>query len=201
MSDEGTGIPAELIDKISEPFYTTKELGKGTGLGLSMAVGFVHQSGGKLTIDSKVGVGTTVEILLPSTVRPADAGIAALAPAAAIDLSVRRVLLVDDDATVRTVMAEQLRDLGLEVTVAADGASALALLENGKAAFDMILSDYAMPGINGLQTIAEARIVRPHLRVAIMTGYMSDSLDRHETLGIDVLRKPVRIDELIKILA
>ena len=201
VRDEGTGIPGDLIEKISEPFFTTKEQGKGTGLGLSMAVGFVHQSGGKLTIDSQLGLGTIVEILLPATISPAMPESGRPGPQANVPLSVQRLLLVDDDEMVRTVMAEQLRELGVEVTVATDGSHALALLENQKIVFDMILTDFAMPGINGVQTIAAARNLRPDLRAAIMTGYMDDSLDRHKAPGVDVLRKPVKMDELVGILA
>jgi CheY-like chemotaxis protein len=201
VSDEGTGIPGDLLEKISEPFFTTKELGKGTGLGLSMAVGFVHQSGGKLSIDSQLGLGTTVEILLPATISPALPGGGHPRPQASVPLSVQRLLLVDDDEMVRTVMAEQLRELGVEVTVATDGSHALALLENRKSVFDMILTDFAMPGINGVQTITAARAIRPDMRAAIMTGYMDDSFDRHSALGVDVLRKPVKIDELVGVLA
>jgi signal transduction histidine kinase len=200
VSDNGVGIPPDLIGKIAEPFFTTKALGKGTGLGLSMTVGFVQQSGGRLNVSSEPGRGTTITILLPSTGKPCEAS---NQPAAEPDLpalSVRSVLLVDDDEMVRTVMSEQLVELGLEVRAMPDARGALELLACPEQCIDLLLTDFAMPEVNGLQAIMQARRIRPGLRAAIMTGYMDDAIDLRAAQGIQILRKPVPPAELVKIL-
>jgi len=197
VTDEGAGIPADLINKIAEPFFTTKEVGKGTGLGLSMVMGFVQQSGGKLLISSEEGQGARFEILLPSTEQAAPV---AAEPDGQEDLrTVSSILLVDDEEPVRTVLGAQLRDMGVRVIEAGSGTEALAILEASTDQIDLILTDLAMPQINGLQTIKEARKRQPNIRALIMTGYADEHLDAiGET--IDVLHKPVSIADLKKVL-
>ena len=190
----GQWHPAADIEKITQPFYTTKEAGKGTGLGLSMVLGFVQQSGGRLVVNSKVGEGTTIEMVLPATPQPvikAAKGLQTARPA-----SVRSILLVDDDDAVRTVVGEQLRELGFEVTATADGASAIGALDDG-AEFDLLLTDFAMPGLNGVQTINRIRSLRPDMRSAIMTGYADESLTAIDRKSMTVFRKPIDFDELM----
>jgi CheY-like chemotaxis protein len=200
ISDDGVGIPPELIGKIAEPFFTTKALGKGTGLGLSMTVGFVQQSGGRINIRSKPGRGTTITILLPSTARPSQNAAARQGPLKTDDLSVRSVLLIDDDEMVRTVMSEQLVELGLEVVATADARGALELLACADRCVDLVLTDFAMPDVNGLEAIRQARRIRPDIKAVIMTGYMDGAIDLADAPGIQVLRKPVPPEELVKIL-
>jgi nitrogen-specific signal transduction histidine kinase len=198
VSDHGSGIPDEHIDKIVEPFFTTKEAGKGTGLGLSMVAGFVQQSGGQIRIESEVAKGTTIELILPATPQPVmaverdDSG-------AGDQISVRSVLLVDDDEAVRTVLGEQLRELGLAVDCVADGTEALARIANGSH-FDLLLTDFAMPGINGLETIRLANERRPEMRAALMTGYADDESTAAARASLTVLRKPISPAELRKVL-
>jgi PAS domain S-box-containing protein len=198
VADEGLGIPAEIIDRVTEPFFTTKEAGKGTGLGLSMVAGFVEQSGGQFAVASDAS-GTRVELLLPSTVeqpRSAPADEPARRPANGL-----AVLLVDDDEAVRTVIAEQLRDSGTSVVEAASGDEAIAAIERAGPRFDVILSDYAMPGRNGIQTIKAVRAIQPAIGAVVMTGYADD--ETVEALGEDIalLRKPVPLGELLSALA
>ena len=201
IRDEGVGIAPELIDKITEPFFTTKEAGKGTGLGLSMVAGFVHQSGGRIMIDSAPGEGTTIELVLPSTERsPTQAG-TARAAATATPGAVKSVLLVDDDDAVRTILGEQLRELGLTVEAVADSDSAMALLNDSDNAFDLMLTDFAMPGRNGVETIRLAQAARPELRTLLMTGYADEETVAGIRATIPVLRKPIDMDELVKALA
>ncbi len=200
VADEGEGMAPALLDKITEPFFTTKEAGKGTGLGLSMVAGFVQQSGGKLNIKSSEGKGTTVELLLPSMSRQADAAEIVAASESAV-IGVKSVLLVDDDDAVRTVVAEQLRDLGLTVESVCDGASAIARLKAGGDSFDLLLTDFAMPGMNGIETILSAVKLRPGLRTLLMTGYADDEVLAEHRDSIAVLRKPVRMEELERVLA
>ena len=198
VSDEGKGIAASDIEKITQPFYTTKEAGKGTGLGLSMVLGFVQQSGGRLLVTSELGQGTTIEMVLPSTPQPVlkpTREAAALGPSA-----VHSILLVDDDDAVRTVVGEQLREFGFEVTATADGASAVRAVDDG-GDFDLVLTDFAMPGFNGVQTINRIRAMRPGIRSALMTGYADESLTTIDRQSMTVFRKPLDIDELMAFLA
>jgi PAS domain S-box-containing protein len=189
VRDEGGGIPAELVDRITEPFFTTKEAGKGTGLGLSMVMGFVEQSGGRFSVESKLRRGTTIELLLPSTSQP-PARQMDDQPAADVPVEGRSILLVDDDDAVRTVLSEQLRDLGMEVETASSGRQAIKQLRRNGRAYDLLLTDYAMPGLNGIETIRSVREVRPEIRAILMTGYADDAaLDELDEVA--VLRKPI----------
>jgi len=197
VRDEGQGIRADLIDRITEPFFTTKEAGKGTGLGLSMVIGFVQQSGGKLQIGSEEGSGSTIEIYLPATTEKPTAATGSNEKAGKLDnLGVRSLLLVDDDDAVRTVLGEQLKEMMIDVVAVADGDSALALLgENGRE-FDLLLTDFAMPGKNGMETIRLAKECRPKMRSVLMTGYADEELQSAVRDSIPVLRKPINLDEL-----
>jgi signal transduction histidine kinase/CheY-like chemotaxis protein len=197
IADQGTGIPADLLEKIAEPFFTTKELGKGTGLGLSMAMGFVQQSGGKLTISSSLGSGTTIEILLPSTAHAPENEQQSSDDEPSGPLTVRSLLLVDDDDGVRSIVKELLLDLDIEVIEAGGGPAAMELLRSDSK-FDFVLTDYAMPGLNGLQLIRLANEIRPGIRSAIMTGYADEELGGSDALPI--LRKPICQSELTSVL-
>lgn len=194
VRDGGAGIPAGLLERIAEPFYTTKPVGKGTGLGLSMVTGFVQQSGGRLDISSEVGAGTTVRIYLPA--RTFESPGKSPRATSSQDKSVRRhILVVDDDDAVRTVVAEQLRSLGASVIEAANGAEAIKLLAITELPIEMVLSDFSMPGLNGLETIERALEIHPNLCCALMTGYANASL--FEAAGTNqILRKPVPLEEL-----
>ncbi|HUQ13982.1 MAG TPA: response regulator [Novosphingobium sp.] len=190
VSDNGCGIPEALIEKVTEPFFTTKEAGKGTGLGLSMVFGFVRQSGGAMRITSAPDQGTTIELVLPrhhGEVTAAEAPDDIMHPAH----SVGSVLLIDDDASVRTIVAEQLIDLGVRVETAADGPSALAHLERSPGKYDLLLTDLAMPGMNGVETIARALTINPAQRVVLMTGYADETLLASIDPSIPLLRKPI----------
>ncbi|MBC2665349.1 response regulator [Novosphingobium flavum] len=190
VRDDGIGIPAALINRITEPFYTTKPLGKGTGLGLSMVMGFIQQSGGAIDISSEEGAGTVVRIFLPA-VRHGRADKASIMPETERGKQVvRRVLVVDDEPTVRSIVAEQLRALGAEVVEASNGAEALECIAEPNFTIDMVISDYAMPGLNGLQTIERARHLRPDLRFVLMTGYSNNAPSTSDRT-IPVLQKPV----------
>jgi PAS domain S-box-containing protein len=199
VSDEGQGIPTEIIDRVTEPFFTTKEAGKGTGLGLSMVAGFVQQSGGRFSIESEPGRGTSITILLPSTI---DAPVhAAVAAGVAAGIDGLRILLVDDDEAVRTVIGEQLRDVGADVEIAGSGEAALEIGSRVDATFDVILSDFAMPGMNGLDTIRAVREMRPSIRAVLMTGYADDEvLDAHDDRTV-LVRKPITLNDLVAVLA
>ena len=200
ITDTGAGMDAETLKHATEPFFTTKGLGKGTGLGLPMVYGFVEQSGGAMNIASTPGKGTTVTLWLPVAktaappTAPEDTDRAAAASATA------RVLLVDDEDLLRDVLAEQLEDAGYHAVVAGSGSEALALLAAGEGV-DALVTDFAMPGMDGLALIRAAHEVRPDLPAVLLSGYAGEdpeiAVARRASDEFSMLRKPVRLDELI----
>lgn len=201
VRDAGTGIPPAVLERITEPFFTTKEVGKGTGLGLSMVLGFVEQSGGRIEIDSIVGEGTSVRLLMPAVRKPEVAERLVEVSRSARPVSLRRILVVDDDPTVGTIIAEQLRELGATVQCASSAAEAFDLLRSPVEPFDLLLTDYAMPGANGLEVIAQARALHPDLPCVLMTGYADDSLGASSPDATHLLRKPVSVEDLEALLS
>lgn len=211
VSDTGEGMVAEVLARASEPFFTTKGVGKGTGLGLAMARGFAEQSGGGFAIRSTPGAGTTVTLWLPvaegaEPARGASMG-GSEAPQPADRVRVRvRVLVVDDEDLVREVLAEGLEEHGYAAQRAGDAAAALAMLDAG-AGVDVLLTDYAMPGTDGLTLIREARRRRPGLAAVLLTGNAGGEVEARLALdgmaggAFSLLRKPVRADELAVCLA
>jgi signal transduction histidine kinase len=199
VSDEGSGIPAELIERVTEPFFTTKAAGKGTGLGLSMVAGFVEQSGGVFNIRSQPGQGTEIDIILPATTAAAEEDPARNSDHAP-EIAIGSVLLVDDDERVRAILSEQLRDLGLDVLVANDAQHAIALLEQQPDGAEFVLTDLTMPGLDGAGLLSEVRNRWPHIKGAIMTGNPQQDSVRCEP-GVPMLHKPISQTELKRLLA
>jgi PAS domain S-box-containing protein len=198
VADEGSGIPAAILEQVTEPFFTTKAVGKGTGLGLSMVYGFAHQSGGAIQIDSEEGEGTTVAIWLPrAPARQApDAEPPVAAPEAADGGRPLRILLVDDHDAVRETTAGMLCDMGHQVETAADGPGLLSKLSAAPADYDLIITDYAMPLLSGAEVLKQAREIRPGIPGIIISGYAdSRSIARpaHESV---VLTKPFTLDQM-----
>jgi len=192
VTDTGAGIPPEIINRVTEPFFTTKDVGKGTGLGLSMVYGFARQSGGTLRIESEVGRGTRIELWLPRAAgAPQRGGPDEAEPAGTIvDQRHLRILLIDDAPEVRMVTEELLRDAGHAITGAAGGAEALAILERTPDAFDVIVTDYAMPLVSGLEVIRLARNLRPNLPAVLMTGYADLERLAARPADVSVVLKP-----------
>jgi CheY-like chemotaxis protein len=191
VADTGTGILPEDLDKVMEPFFTTKAIGKGSGLGLSMVYGFAKQSNGAFRIESELGTGTTAELWLPrSPIARAKANNTTStrkAPAATRSL---KIMLVDDHPEVRTTTAAVLVDSGHEVVEAANGAEALKLLEEQHCDCDLLISDYAMPHLSGTEFLRKAREMCPDVPALIITGYAeSDAIADHPE-GVEVLLKP-----------
>ena len=171
MEDKGEGMSEDIINRATEPFFTTKGIGKGTGLGLSMVQGFAEQSGGRLRLKSKKDVGTTAELWLPAT----EAGDKPKAAEASICTAVSRphelvVLAVDDDVLVRMGTAAMLEDLGHTVKEANSGEEALKLLAHG-IKIDLVVTDQAMPRMTGVQLAEAIRAERPDLPIILATGY------------------------------
>jgi PAS domain S-box-containing protein len=199
VSDSGMGMAPEVIERVFEPFYTTKDVGKGTGLGLPMIYGFVKQSGGHVTIYSEQGRGTTVHLYLPATEAIAQA---AEAPAAEAKSPIRgeTVLVVEDDADVRRLVAKILNDLGYRVLEAGDGSQALATLERAPGV-DLLLSDVVLPGgRSGPEIVAQAQRHRPGLKSLFMSGYAPGSMTHQGRLpeGAALLNKPFTKHELAR---
>jgi PAS domain S-box-containing protein len=196
VADDGEGMSEEVLARAAEPFYSTKPMGKGTGLGLAQVYGIARQSGGTLRIDSRVGEGTRVEILLPAAAPPAP-GAAPRETAAVPPESRRRatILVVDDDDDVRDFLVESLESLGHTVYRAADGEEALACVH--AECPDLALIDYAMPGMHGAEVARLARASYPELPIVFVTGY-ADTEQLEAALGPDapVLRKPFTVDDL-----
>jgi signal transduction histidine kinase len=199
ISDEGAGIPADLLERVTEPFFTTKEAGKGTGLGLSMVAGFVEQSGGVFHIASEIGQGTQIEMILPATRNEGEAAVPASLHEDIEDL-VGSVLLVDDDPGVRLILSEHLRDLGLEVSVAESAEHALALLERSGDAPDFVLTDLSMPGMDGLNLLGTIGERWPNVRGVVMTGNPQERVARCGP-HVMVIHKPIEFGELKRLLA
>jgi PAS domain S-box-containing protein len=190
IGDTGRGMEPEVRARATEPFFSTKPRGQGAGLGLSMARGFADQSGGGLRIDSEPGKGATVALWLP--VAPAAR---ARTPAPA-NAEGGRLLLVDDDPLVRELIGEQLRHAGFDVTVCDGGRMAIERLDSGLAC-DLLLTDFAMPHMNGAALAQEARKRRPLLPVVVLTGYASEAADAAGALEFTLLRKPIDREALI----
>ncbi|KQT35324.1 diguanylate cyclase [Sphingomonas sp. Leaf412] len=199
VSDQGTGMSPDVVARAFDPFFTTKPIGEGTGLGLSMIYGFAKQSGGSVAIYSEVGEGTMVCVYLPR-----HHGDAARADPAAQDRAPphaeagETVLVVDDEPTVRMLVAEVLTDLGYTAIEAGDGAAGLTIIHSD-ARIDLLVTDVGLPGgLNGRQVADAARLARPGLKVLFITGYAENAVLSHGHLdaGMHVLTKPFGMDVL-----
>ena len=198
VSDTGCGMDADVVARSCEPFFTTKGVGKGSGLGLSMVQGYVQQSGGTLRILSTPGKGTRVELWLPAAI-PVPPSLPAAGPGWTIASVERadRVLLVDDTPDVLAVTAEILEGAGFVVVPAANGMEALALLESEQP-FDVLVTDYVMPGLHGGLLIEQACACCPGLPALVVTGHTDSAALRDLPPGVAVLHKPVRGAALVR---
>ncbi|MFH5924818.1 PAS domain-containing hybrid sensor histidine kinase/response regulator [Roseomonas xinghualingensis] len=199
VSDTGTGMSPETVEKAFEPFFTTKAIGQGTGLGLSMVYGFARQSEGYAKIYSELGRGTTVKLYLPryygEGVEAEEAIPAADAPRPSGNGEV--VLVVEDETVVRDLVVEVLSDLGCRAIEATDGPSGLRILESGQR-IDLLVTDIGLPGMNGRQLADVARQHRPGLKVLFMTGYAENAAINGGFLdpGMELITKPFAIEAL-----
>jgi PAS domain S-box-containing protein len=196
VRDAGTGIDAKTIAKVFEPFFTTKGVGKGTGLGLSMVYGFIKQSLGYIKIDSEVGVGTMIKLYLPRD--DSEAVAEPVETRMIMQRGSERILLVEDDAQVRTGVLHQLQSLGYSVVESANGEEGLAACETTEKPFDLLLTDVVMPGrINGKVLADEVARRWPPTRVLFMSGY-TESAFANSGLDADIqlLTKPFRKSDL-----
>ena len=198
VSDTGHGIPADVLSRVFDPFYTTKAEGKGSGLGLAMVYGFARQSHGHVKIYSETGEGTTVRLYLPlagNTDTPAHSGKPLNDEVPRGD---EQILLVEDDDLVRRFASSSLNALGYRVTECSNGAEALDLVRSG-GHFDLLFTDVVLTGgISGKQVATEATALRPDLKVLYMSGYTENAIVHHGRLdsGVSLLSKPFRLQAL-----
>jgi two-component system, cell cycle sensor histidine kinase and response regulator CckA len=176
VRDTGVGMDADTQARIFEPFFTTKAPGRGTGLGLATVYGIVKQSGGVIDVESEPGQGTTFHIFLPAVADMAvDAAHAAPRPAAAVESA--SILLIEDDAALRRLLARSLERVGHRVRDAADSADALALLAKDPE-IDLLVTDAVLPGQSGPNLARQIEADRPSLRVLFISGYSDDAILR-----------------------
>ena len=196
VTDEGSGMPADVIAKAFDPFFTTKPTGQGTGLGLSQVYGFVKQSGGHVKLYSEIGVGTTVKLYLPRWFGAAIPVVDTLADTV-VRGDAELILVVDDEAAVRAVAVDSLRELGYHVIEADGAASALRLLaDNPDVA--LLFTDIVMPETNGARLADAARALRPGLKVLFTTGYTRNAVVHNGVVdaGVELIGKPFTFEAL-----
>lgn len=198
VEDSGSGMPREVLQRVLDPFFTTKEEGKGTGLGLSMVYGFAKQSGGTIHIESREGEGTTVELLFPAAAGEEQKSLQRVRSVER--QGHERILVVDDRAEVAELARDMLEEQGYTVTVETTPLAALKRLQAGEA-FDLVFSDLVMPGgMNGVVLAREARRLRPRIRILLTTGYAEASLERTDAGGteFDLINKPYSRHDLTR---
>jgi PAS domain S-box-containing protein len=198
VTDTGTGMPPDVIERAFDPFYTTKPLGQGTGLGLSMIHGFVRQSGGQVRIYSEVGQGTTMCLYLPRFVGDLDDESVEEAEGALEPSHGETVLVIDDEEPIRMLISDVLEEAGYRVLEAHDGPSGLKLLQS-ETRIDLLITDVGLPGgFNGRQVADAARQTRPDLKVLFVTGYAENAVvgNGHLDPGMQVITKPFQMTAL-----
>jgi PAS domain S-box-containing protein len=197
VADTGVGMSPETLSKAFDPFFTTKPIGQGTGLGLSMIYGFAKQSRGQVRIDSALGEGTTINLYLPRYWGVVDAEAVTDSDRDLPKGAGEVVLVVEDDASVRLLIGEVLRELGYNCLEAGDGQAALPLLASN-VRMDLMITDVGLPGLNGRQVAEIAREHRPNLQVLFVTGYTEHATERGRFLapGMQMITKPFTLDAL-----
>lgn len=195
ISDTGCGMDEDTLAHMFEPFFTTKEVGKGTGLGLATIHGIVTQNNGYVDVLSAPGNGTTIKLLFPGY--PDAEQVKHAEHTTAVQLRAA-ILLVEDDSTVREVTMKLLQRAGYDVTACASPYRAIQLYEQGDAAFDLILTDVIMPGMNGWQMAEQIKALDGGVKLIFMSGYSQDVINQkvHDSEQITLIQKPVNLDEL-----
>jgi two-component system cell cycle sensor histidine kinase/response regulator CckA len=198
VADTGTGIPADLLTKIFEPFYTTKKLGEGTGLGLSTAYGIVKQSGGFIFVDSQLGQGSTFHLYFPLHSGPIEGAEPPLVKKPLLRQGEGVVLLVEDEAPVRAFASRALRLRGYTVLEASTAEDALTTLADPYLQVDLFVTDVVMPGLDGPSWVTRALEDRPHVKVIFMSGYAEEALSETQARipNSVFLAKPFSLSDL-----
>ncbi len=196
VSDTGTGIDKSILPRIFDPFFTTKEVGKGTGLGLSIVYGIVKQSGGYIWVYSEPGHGTTFKLYFPATTAALESPV--LRNETTSRPEGQMVLVVEDEAMIRSNVRECLQQLGYEVLEAESGEIALKICEERRGKIDLVLTDLVMPGMGGHELAGELALRHPEVKMLFMSGYTEDSAARRDILlrGSAFLQKPFSVGDL-----
>ena len=195
VTDTGSGMTKEVLTKAFEPFFTTKEIGKGSGLGLSQVLGFAKQSGGGMRIETRVGEGTSVKVYLPRAADNPDSEVSVVTVGVA--QSNRKgaiILLVDDDSAVRDITASILEDLGYVVLKLGSGGAALDLIDR-QSNIDLVLLDFAMPGMSGVEVARQVQLKYPTIPILFVTGY-ADKIAFRDVGEERIIKKPFVGEEL-----
>ncbi|MEO8879824.1 MAG: ATP-binding protein [Gemmatimonadaceae bacterium] len=200
VEDDGAGMSAEVRSRIFEPFFTTKPIGSGTGLGLAMVLGVIQQAGGQIQVRSTQGEGTCITLFLPIIANAAK--LATERPHPSLLCGNGRILVVDDEEGVRTVLQRLLRRIGYEVDAVGDADTALAMLAVSPLRFDLVLSDILMPEKTGLELAMELLDANVPVAIVLMTGFADIATVREatEVRRLPVLRKPFEVDQLAAII-
>jgi CheY-like chemotaxis protein len=197
VADSGLGMTPEVQARVFEPFFTTKERHKGTGLGLATAYGIVKQSGGFIAVTSRPGGGTVFDIYFPLVDAPVDTVPSLTADASRIPGGSETVLVAEDDAAVRRLVAAILRKAGYSVLEARDGEEALSIAERCTGGIDLLITDLSMPGIGGRTLAARLRGANKVGAVLYTSGYVEDARGATPTLDAPFLAKPFLPDQLL----
>ena len=192
VEDNGSGIPAENLDRIFDPFFTTKDVGKGTGLGLSTVYGIAQQNNGFIRVKSAVGAGTTFSVFLPESTAEPDTAVESAPPAVAVAHTNLCVLVVEDEAAIRNLITRVLRRAGYRVLAAADALEALQIMEGED--FDILLTDLMLPQMNGQELTRRVRERRPQVASIYMSGFAEEEIDA----GMPYLEKPFTPADLLQ---
>jgi CheY-like chemotaxis protein len=198
ISDTGTGMSSEVLERAFEPFFSTKGVGKGSGLGLSMVYGFVKQTGGHVKVYSEIGFGTTVKIYLPRANMMQKTETQTESVDAKLPEGNELILVVEDNERMRAVTLKQLTDLGYRSLAAENAKAALSLLDQHPE-IDLLFTDVIMPGgMTGCELAREVKKRRPSLRILLTSGYTAQAVANgcHDLAGLELLQKPFRKVEL-----
>lgn len=200
VADTGCGMASEIVERVFEPFFTTKPVGKGTGLGLSQIFGFARQSGGDVTIDSRVRRGTTVSLYLPRSADSIGAGAEVIpsfadAAAEAAPGGGNLILVVEDDPRVSRSTVGALEELGYRPIACPSGREALDILAR-QPAIELVITDVMMPEMTGTELVRRASALYPWLAILFVTGYVGEAGDAEDLAGYDILRKPFTVSSL-----
>ena len=200
--DEGKGMSEDMIDKVTEPFFTTKAAGEGTGLGLSMVYGFAVQSGGKLEIESAEGIGTRVSLILPQSSWALARDAVRSKPKPVAENPSRSVLMVEDESNVQKIVGRMLKMLGHTTTICTNAEEALEIL--GDNSPDFLITDLMLgTGLNGIDLADQVRVTHPNMKIVLMSGYPEEILGKRgeSEFSYELLRKPFGLNDLSELLA
>jgi len=200
VADDGCGINPEIQDRIFEPFFTTKEVGRGTGLGLSTVFGIVHQINGHVQVASSPGLGATFKILVPLLTPEGKTALPGVNGVQVLQGGTETILVVEDEALVRSLAATVLQQNGYTIHLANNGQAALQIFEKLEHRVDLVLTDIAMPGMDGIQLAKELQKKAPGTRILFMSGYLDEILESHsfDPSTMPLLKKPFGAGELIR---